>query len=756
MKLKDLISALQIIYCGPVGAEYMYISDSVEVRWVQQRLETIPARPYKLPEQRKRILERLTAAEGLERYLHTKYVGQKRFSLEGGDSLIPALDALIQGSGEQGAKEIVIGMAHRGRLNVLINSLGKAPHVLFDEFEGRYDMSDPLLSAGDVKYHMGFSSDIQTSGGPVHLALAFNPSHLEIISPVVEGSVRARQTRRNDLGEFEQVLPIVIHGDAAFAGQGVVMETLQMSQARGYRTGGTVHIIVNNQIGFTTSNPHDARSTIYCTEVAKMVQAPIFHVNGDDPDAVVFITELALEYRQTFNKDVVIDLVCYRRHGHNEADEPAITQPTMYKKIRSLQTTRDLYSKRLEQDGVIGADESTALVDNYRQSLDDGHVVAGQFVDPHKASKLIDWTRFLGATWEMDAETRISEDKLAELQRRLGESIPDDFSLHARIIKTLAERDKMVANEVPMDWGCAETLAYAALLDDGYHVRLSGQDSGRGTFAHRQAMLHNQDDRRVHIPLQHIRKDHFTVINSLLSEEAVLGFEYGYSTTDPETLVIWEAQFGDFANGAQVVIDQFISSGQDKWGRLSGLVMMLPHGFEGQGPEHSSARLERFLQLCAGHNMQVVVPSTPAQIFHLLRRQMIRPLRAPLIIMSPKSLLRHPLSTSVTQDLTQGEFQNVIGEINDLNPAKVNRVIVCSGKVYFDLLKARDSNSIDNIAIIRLEQIQPFPHQELAAALEPWSEASELVWCQEEPKNQGAWYQTRHHLRSATQKQQKL
>ncbi len=756
LPLREFIDLCREIYCGPVGSEYMYITNTQEKRWIQARLETLQVRAPRTNEERRHILERLTASEGLERYLHTKYVGQKRFSLEGGESLIPMLSDLIQRSGASGTREIVIGMAHRGRLNVLVNTLGKLPSDLFSEFEGKYSTEDDDTDTGDVKYHQGFSSDILTPGGPVHLALSFNPSHLEIIDPVVEGSVRARQERRDDR-ERSMILPVLIHGDAAFAGQGVIMETFNMSQARGYGTGGTVHIIVNNQIGFTTSNPLDARSTLYCTEVAKMVQAPIFHVNADDPDAVIFVTELALDFRMQFHKDVVIDLVCYRRHGHNEADEPAVTQPIMYRAIRSHPTTRQIYAERLITEGVMTNEEVEQLVIDNRDALDEGRVIAGQIIDPNKAQYMVDWTPYIGAEWTDEAETSVSAERLQTIWKQL-EQLPEDFELHPRVRKIMDDRAKMAAGELPMDWGFAETMAYATLIDDGYAVRLSGQDSGRGTFFHRHAVLHNQKNRDTYVPLRNIEKnpDKFLVINSLLSEEAVLGFEYGYATTEPNTLVIWEGQFGDFVNGAQVVIDQFISSGEAKWKRLCGLTMLLPHGYEGQGPEHSSARLERFLQLCAEHNMQVCVPTTPAQMFHMMRRQIVRPMRRPLIVMSPKSLLRHKQSVSHLEDLTRGEFQSVIPEIESINSETVKRIILCTGKVYYDILTERSMRQQDDVAIIRMEQLHPFPKDLLTNQLNVYPAAKEIVWCQEEPKNQGAWYQIRHHVRDCLRADQEL
>jgi len=691
------------------------------------------------------LLQLLTAAEGLENHLHSRYVGQKRFSLEGGEALIPLLDELIQRAGAKGIEEVVLGMAHRGRLNVLTNILGKPPGAIFQEFEGRFDL-DSQLASGDVKYHQGFSTDVETPGGIVHLALSFNPSHLEIISPVVEGSVRARQQRRKDR-EGQKVLPILIHGDAAFAGQGVVMETFNMSQARGFGTGGTVHVIINNQIGFTTSNPLDARSTFYCTDVAKMVQAPIFHVNGNDPEAVIFVTRLAHDYRKTFHRDVLIDVVCYRRHGHNEADEPAVTQPRMYKLIRRQPTVRTLYAERLANEGTLSMERSQALVEETRTSLEHGEVVTRPFLCGLPNPYSVTWKPYLKVKWDHPADTSLPAATLERLAQRLL-SVPEGFHLHPRVGRLMNERERMASGERQLDWGFAETLAYASLVAEGHPVRLSGQDSARGTFFHRHAVLHDQLTGSAYRPLQHISRDqgNFTVIDSLLSEEAVLGFEYGYASAAPDTLTLWEAQFGDFANGAQVVIDQFISSGDAKWGRLCGLVMLLPHGYEGQGPEHSSARLERFLQLCAGHNMQVCQPTTPAQIFHLLRLQMVRPFRKPLVVMTPKSLLRHKMATSPLTELSNARFQPVIGEVEEVDPERVVRVIACSGKVYYDLIEARRTRGLSDAAVVRIEQLYPFPEEPFVQALAPFPNAKQLIWCQEEPQNQGAWDQIRHRF----------
>lgn len=741
-KLRDLVQALESTYCGSIGAEYMHIVDAREQLWVQQRLESARGKPQFDAAQKHRILERLIAAEGLEKYLHRRYPGTKRFGLEGGESLIPMLHELIQRLGTHGVRESVIAMAHRGRLNVLVNVLGKNPGELFDEFDGRVQSEN---GSGDVKYHQGFSSNVMTPGGEMHLALAFNPSHLEIVAPVAEGSVRARQDRRKDYAG-DLVAPIVIHGDAAFAGQGVVMETFQMSQTRGFKTGGTVHIIVNNQIGFTTHKQIDARSTEYCTEVAKMVQAPILHVNGDDPEAVIFATQLAADYRMEFRKDVVIDLICYRRRGHNEAEEPMKTQPLMYQQIRSQQTVCALFSEKMVQGGTVLAADVDVMTEQYRTTLEAGESVALDLVHEPDSRLFVDWTPYLNNGTDAPADTTFDRGVFQDLTARL-ESLPDGFVLHRQVSKILEDRRKMAAGAMPVNWGMAEVMAYGTLIHQGYPVRLTGQDVGVGTFSHRHAALHNQKDGSRLIPLNLLREDiTFDLYDSLLSEEAVLAFEYGYATTAPNTLVVWEAQFGDFANGAQVVIDQFISSGETKWARLCGLTMLLPHGFEGAGPEHSSARLERFMQLCAEHNMQICVPSTPAQVYHMIRRQAIRPTRKPLVAMTPKSLLRHKLAVSTLDELCDGQFERVIGETQDLEAKKVKRLVLCSGKVYFDLLEARTEQELSDVAIVRIEQLYPFPDDQLLEALAPYAKLNQVVWCQEEPMNQGAWFSIRHRL----------
>ncbi|MCI0749696.1 MAG: 2-oxoglutarate dehydrogenase E1 component [Nevskiales bacterium] len=751
LPLREIIRILKSVYTDTLGAEYMHITETAQKRWFQKHLEATVFQP-KLPSEHKReVLKLLAAAEGLERYLHSKYVGQKRFSLEGGDSLIPALDQVLRSCAERNVEEIVIGMAHRGRLNVLVNILGKSPRELFAEFEGKHSV-DTLARAGDVKYHMGFSTDVDIGGRRVHMVLAFNPSHLEIVNPVVEGSVKARQTRRGDEAG-RRVVPVLIHGDAAFAGQGVVMETLQLSQAKGYGTGGTIHFIVNNQIGFTMHNPieaqpgHESRTSRYCTDIAKMLEAPVLHVNGDDPEAVVFASRLALDYRNEFQSDVIVDLCCYRRLGHNEADEPAVTSPVMYETIKKHPTTFQIYGRKLLEEGILAPGEPEALARAYRDGLDRGENTVRTTLGLVGNTYTVNWKNYSRDSWDTSTDTAVKADILRSLTERL-QKLPEGFTLHPRVAKLMEDRHKMANGKMPLDWGFAETLAYATLVNEGFTVRLCGQDTRRGTFFHRHATIHDVKTGDRYTPLRHLatEKYAFVVNDTLLSEEGVLGFEYGYSTTDPNCLVVWEAQFGDFANGAQVVIDQFIASGQAKWGRLCGLTLFLPHGYEGQGPEHSSARLERYLQLCAAENMQVCVPSTPAQMYHMLRRQMKRSLRLPLIVMTPKSLLRHPLSISPFKELTHGTFQVLIDETESLDLKTVKRIVFCSGKVYYDLFEARQKQALDSVALVRLEQLYPFPSDAFNETLARYPNAREIVWCQEEPENQGAWYQIKHKL----------
>jgi 2-oxoglutarate dehydrogenase E1 component len=756
MSLRELLNALRETYSGTLGVEYMYTTDMAQKRWWQQKLESIRSKPNFGAEKKKHILDRLTAAEGLERYLHTKYVGQKRFSLEGGESFIAAMDELIQSAGQQGVQEIVIGMAHRGRLNVLVNTLGKMPKDLFAEFD---HTAPEELPSGDVKYHQGFSSDVSTPGGPVHLSLAFNPSHLEIVNPVVEGSVRARMDRRND-PKGQQVLPVLVHGDAAFGGQGVNQETLALAQTRGYTTGGTVHLIINNQIGFTTSDPRDMRSTVFCTDIVKMVEAPVLHVNGDDPEAVVLATQLALEFRMTFRQDVVVDITCFRKLGHNEQDTPSLTQPLMYKKIAAHPGTRRLYADRLAAQG-LGESLGDDMVKSYRAALDAGRHTVDPVLTNFKSKFAVDWAPFLGKKWTDASDTAIPMTEWKRLAEKIT-TIPSTVTPHQLVKKVYDDRAAMGRGDVNVDWGMGEHMAFASLVASGYPVRLSGEDCGRGTFTHRHAVIHDQSrekwDTGTYVPLQNVADNQapFVVIDSILSEEAVLAYEYGYASNDPNTLVIWEAQFGDFANGAQVVIDQFIASGEVKWGRVNGITLMLPHGYEGQGPEHSSARLERFMQLAADTNMQIVQPTTASQIFHVLRRQMVRNLRKPLVIMTPKSLLRNKDATSPLSEFTKGGFQTVIPENKELKNDKVKRVLVCSGKVYYDLAKKREENGANDVAILRVEQLYPFPHKAFANELKKYPNATEIVWTQDEPQNQGAWFFVQHYIHENMLDGQKL
>ena len=757
LPLAEIIRHLKQIYCGPLALEYMHIPDTAEREWLQERLEANGARPQFDAETKRRILKEITAAETMERYLHTRYVGQKRFSLEGGESTVPALNHLIRASTEKGVQEIVIGMAHRGRLNVLVNTMGKAPQAIFDEFEGKVDAKFP---SGDVKYHMGFSSDVPTPHGPVHLSLAYNPSHLEITNPVIEGSVRARQDHRGAEGR-KQVLPILTHGDSAFIGLGVNQATFNMSQTRGYSTGGTIHFVINNQVGFTTSDPRDTRSTLYCTDIAKMVSAPILHVNGDDPEAVCHAAQIALDYRTTFQKDIVIDLVCYRKLGHNEGDDPTLTQPLMYKQVAAHPGSRAVYAEQLIKEGVVTKEEAEKLISDYRAAMDKGDRIQ-EILPEQKREHAVDWSKYQPISWRTPVKTALPAAEIKRLADRFTD-IPADVKLHNTVKKIIENRKAMAVGEQAIDWGMAETIAYASLLESGHDIRISGEDSGRGTFSHRHAVLHDQNRAErtdgVYIPLQHIgeKQGRFNVIDSILNEEAVMAYEYGYASSAPEDLVIWEAQFGDFANGAQIAIDQFITSGETKWGRWCGLTVILPHGYDGQGPEHSSARVERWLQLCAEENIQVLMMSEASQMFHALRRQILRPYRKPLVIFMSKRLLRLKDACSPLANFTDGEFRLVIGDTVQGRDQDVKRVILCAGQVYYDLAKARADKGLEkDIAIVRVEQLYPFPYEEVAAELKRFPNATEIMWAQEEPKNQGAWYQIRHRLEKVLGANQRL
>jgi 2-oxoglutarate dehydrogenase E1 component len=741
VRLRELLARLRRTYCEHVGVEFMQIADSHRRRWLQPLMELSENRtPFSSAEQR-RILEKLSGAEAIESFLHTKYVGAKRFSLEGGESLVAMLDTFLETAGPLGVKEVVIGMAHRGRLNVLTNVLGKSPAELFSEFEGPDDPR-AYLDRGDVKYHQGFSSDcVTSSGAKIHLSLAFNPSHLEVVDPVVEGRVRAKQDRAGD-AERTQCVPILIHGDAAIAGQGVVAETLNLSELPGYTTGGTVHIVINNQIGFTT-DPGETRSSPYCTAVAQMLDIPVFHVNGDDPEACCHVIKLATHFRQQFKTDVVIDLVCYRRYGHNEGDEPAFTQPQMYERIRQHRTVRDLYGEALVKAGRTAPDEVEAIRDRPLKELHEAHarVQAGNlFKEPSFLQGL--WQNYRGGPDRdtPDPDTGVDSTRLETLLQKLA-AVPEGFAPHPKIARILDARRGMAARQLPIDWAAGEALGFATLLTDGYSLRLTGQDSQRGTFSHRHAVLHDVKSGGTWVPLAHLSdaQGDCTLLNSPLSEVGCLGFELGYSLDYPDALVAWEAQFGDFANGAQVIIDQFIAAAEDKWRRLSSLVMLLPHGYEGQGPEHSSARLERFLQLASEDNIQICYPSTPAQIFHLLRRQVIRPLRKPLVVMSPKSMLRRPEVISTLEDLTHGRFKRLIWDRLEVDREEVDRLLLCTGKIFYDLVAARDALTDLRIGIARVEQLYPFPTEELSHLLDSLPRVREILWVQEEPKNMGAW-----------------
>ena len=741
--LKEIIESLKVIYCGNIGIEYNHIMDSYERKWFQKKFESKLGKYSFSTDDKLHIYERLNSAEGLAKYLAAKYPGMKRFGIDGAESLIPLVDAVIQNCGELGANQICFGMAHRGRLNLLVNVLGKLPSELFSAFDEDYEITG--ANTGDVKYHLGFSSNLETKGGEVHVSLNNNPSHLEIVDPVVLGSVRARQDRLND-DERKKVVPVLLHGDASFSGQGVVMESLQMSQTRGFNVGGTIHIIVNNLIGFTTSNKKDSRSTDYSTDVAKIIQAPVIHVNGDDPEMVVKAAIIACKYRKEFNKDIVIDLFCYRRRGHNEADDPSATQPLMYSKIKQHPSVLTQYEDALIREGLISSDQTAAVRSDYRKSLESGLSVAKNLAKKPNEELWFNWDEYIDNKWWDETDTSITKKSITKLGKQISKT-PENFNLGPQAAKIFKDRDQMTESKIDINWGYGEMLAYASLLEQGYPIRLTGQDVRRGTFSHRHACVFDKETGKGLIPLSKIAEEHntkFDIYDSLLSEEAVLAFEYGYSATWPTGLVIWEAQFGDFANGAQVVIDQFIVSAQHKWERLSGLVMLLPHGYEGQGPEHSSARIERFLQLCASENIQVCVPSSPAQIFHLLRRQAIRKLRTPLVVISPKSLLRNPDASSKITELTSGSFQCVIDD--DCQKDNVKKIILCSGKVFYDIKKQQNLSDKDDIAIIRIEQLYPFPYDDLEAILNTYPNVVEIVWCQEEPANQGAWFSHRHRI----------
>lgn len=741
--LKEIIESLKVIYCGNIGIEYNHIIDTNERKWFQKKFESKLGKYIFSTEDKLHIYERLNSAEGLAKYLAAKYPGMKRFGIDGAESLIPLVDAVIQNLGELGANQICFGMAHRGRLNLLVNVLGKLPSELFSAFDENYEITG--ANTGDVKYHLGFSSNLKTKGGEVHVSLNSNPSHLEIVDPVVLGSVRARQDRLDDL-ERQKVVPVLLHGDASFSGQGVVMESLQMSQTRGFKVGGTIHIVVNNQIGFTTSNKNDSRSTDYSTDVAKIIQAPVIHVNGDDPEMVVKAAIIASKYRKEFNKDIVIDLFCYRRRGHNEADDPSATQPLMYKKIKNHPSVLTQYEDILIREGLISSDQTAEVRSNYRRLLESGASVAKNLAKKPNVDLWFDWNEYIDNNWWEEIDTSINNKTISKLGKDISK-VPEGFKLGSQAMKIFKDRDSMTESKININWGYGEMLAYASLLSEGYPIRLTGQDVRRGTFSHRHACVFDKESGDGHIPLFEIAKKNntkFDIYDSLLSEEAVLAFEYGYSATWPTGLVVWEAQFGDFVNGAQVVIDQFIVSAQHKWERLSGLVMLLPHGYEGQGPEHSSARIERFLQLCASENIQVCVPSSPSQIFHLLRRQAIRKLRTPLVVISPKSLLRNPDASSNLNDLSNGSFQCVIDDKS--NKKEITKIILCSGKVFYDLKKQQKLDSKEHIAIIRIEQLYPFPYDDLEVILQGYPNCNKIIWCQEEPANQGAWFSHRHRI----------
>jgi 2-oxoglutarate dehydrogenase E1 component len=759
---RQLLEKLRATYCGRIGYEFMHINDAEQKIWLQKRIEGDEV--SFTPEGKKAILNKLIEAEGFEKFAANRFVGTKRFGLDGGEATIPALEQIIKRGGQLGVSEIVMGMAHRGRLNVLVNVMGKPYRQLFHEFQGGSAKPDDVEGSGDVKYHLGASSDREFDGAKVHLSLTPNPSHLEIVNPVVLGKARAKQWQLHDIDARTSVLPVLIHGDAAFAGQGVVAECFAMSGIKGFRTGGTMHFVINNQIGFTTA-PIFSRSSPYCTDIALMVQAPIFHVNGDDPEAVVHATRIAIEFRQKFKKDVVLDMICYRRFGHNESDEPSFTQPQMYRVIKDHPSTLQLYTSQLVKEGALTQGDADAMMADFNKRLDQEFDAAKSHL-PNRADWLDGrWQGLETAPKNSDrrGETSVPESELRQVGKALV-TAPAGFNLHKTIARQLDAKARMFETGEGFDWATCEALAFGTLLEDGFYVRLSGQDSQRGTFSQRHAALVDQQTEERYFPLQHISDDQgcFEVIDSLLSEEAVLGFEYGYSTAEPKALVLWEAQFGDFANGAQVVIDQFIASGEMKWLRMSGLTLLLPHGYEGQGPEHSSARLERYLQLCAQDNMQVCVPTTPANYFHILRRQMHRSFRKPLVVMTPKSLLRNKKCTSFLSDMTPGtSFHRVLRDQAEVVPGattiqlvpdnQIKRVILCTGKVYFDLMEEREKRGENRIQILRLEQLYPFPENVLAQELNRFPKA-ELVWCQEEPQNQGAWTFVRSRIEDTVAK----
>ena len=743
MPLKQLLNLLEQAWASSQAYELAHLENREEINWLLSRIESSNA-PQADAQTCIARFEKLMAAETLERYLHTRYVGQKRFSLEGGESAIPALDTLTKRLRAQGVEEMVIGMAHRGRLNVLVNLLNKDPAQLFAEFEGKQTIGS---GSGDVKYHMGYSSNLETPAGSLHVALAYNPSHLEIVNPVVLGQVRARQERRGEDGQAK-VVGVLIHGDSALGGLGVNQTTFNLSQTQGYGTGGTLHLVINNQIGFTTSRLQDMRSSRYCTDIAKMVAAPIIHVNGDDVDAVCQVMELACEWRDTFRRDIIIDICCFRKHGHNESDEPRLTQPQMYQAVDVHPGTLARYGESLARRGLLTQAQQDEMTARYRDWLDSCQKREPQPLKPAIHSFSANWYGLTNPHWSAPVSTALPRQKLAAYGEIIS-TLPPDVVAHPTIKRQLALRQDMAAGTQPVDWGMAEMLAYASLVDAGVGVRLSGEDSGRGTFSHRHAVVHHQTEARRYLPLQHIRAGQasFDVYDSVLNEEALLAFEYGYSTSAPQQLVIWEAQFGDFANGAQVAIDQFISSGETKWDRYSGLTILLPHGYDGQGPEHSSARPERWLQLCAENNMQVVMPSESAQMFHLLRGQALRPMRKPLVIMMSKRLLRFKGAMSELCEFTDGAYKPVITDPQLHQSQKVKRVILCSGQVYYDVLEARKQREHeDEVAIVRLEQLYPFPVAELNDVLASWPNCCEWIWLQEEPENQGAWRQIRHEL----------